>query len=448
MQGRSQERFQGRGAVRAQGPAKGMAQQKRSSRRRTLCPYILMALYTLDRLLKLLAVHRFLRRSAPPAPAQWPGVSLLQPITRGAADLPGALACRAALRYTGHIQHVLICDEGDGETIALCRAWAADHPGLDVRIVTAEGAAERHRVSLRNSVSGVASAPIATKVEKLHAGLPYAVGEVLAFVDDDILLRAEAVEQAVRYLQEPRAGAVFGVAVYTDWRNVPSSLLSAFVNANALLSYLPLTYLAEPWTITGHFYALRRQVFDAVGGLGGMEGRFDDDHELARRVMRHGLRNVQTPVIYDVDNRLDTLHDYANQLRRWFIIPKQTMAPYLTPRQQTVALLGSAGNLLLPLLAALTVAGRASPRPLLGSLALFAAVYAWCERRYLGRRTPPRRWPLVLLSALIAPLEALAALVGGDTFDWRGRRIRLHRGGRFEVLTPYGQSSTPVDPRR
>jgi len=401
--------------------------------------WVLAAVYTLDRLLKLLAVQRFLRRPTPPAPAQWPSVSLLQPITRGASDLPGALARRAALRYAGTLQHVLICDAADDETLSFCRTWAANHPALAVQIITVDpGTAQAAYPSAQSGAPSqgphTPTIRIATKVEKLDEGLLRATGDVLAFVDDDILLRADAVEQAVRYLQQPRAGAVFGVAVYTDWRNVPSSLLSAFVNANALLSYLPLTYLAEPWTITGHFYALRREVFDAVGGLRGMEGRFDDDHELARRVMRHGLRNVQTSVLYDVDNHPDTFYDYANQMQRWFIIPKQTMAPYLTPRQQAVTLLGSGGNLLPPLLAALTLAGRASPRPLGASLALFAAAQAFCERRYLGRTTPLHRWPLVILSALIAPLQALAALVGGDTFQWRGRRIRLHKGGRFEVI--------------
>ena len=85
-----------------------------------------------------------------------------------------------------------------------------------------------------------------------------------------------------------------------------------------------------------------------------MDGRFDDDHELARRIQRYGLDNVQTPVIYDVDNYLSTLDGYTNQMRRWFIIPRQTMAPFLTPYQQFVSLLGSAGNLIPPLLALLT----------------------------------------------------------------------------------------------
>lgn len=333
----------------------------RARRRLNALAWLLAGIYTLDRLLKLLAVERCLRRPLPPAPVAWPSVSLLQPITHGASDLADALACRAALHYAGRLQHILICDAGDAQGIALCEAWRARQPALEIIIVTVTPEVAQDRGARPGGETGQAA--VSTKIEKLHAGLPQADGAVLAFVDDDILLRPDAVAGLVRHLQphlqSPRAGSAFGLAVYTDWRNVPSGLLSAFVNANALLAYLPLTYLVAPFTITGHFYALRREVFDAIGGLDGMAGRFDDDHELARRVQAHGLQNVQTPVLYDVDNHLATLNDYANQMRRW---------------------------------------------------------------------------PLVLLSALIAPVQTLAALLHGDTFWWRGRRIRLQRGGQYTVI--------------
>jgi ceramide glucosyltransferase len=394
--------------------------------------WLLAALYVVDRCLKLLGVMRFMQRPQPPAPAQWPSVTLLQPITRGASDLAGALACRAALRYEGHLEHYLIGDVGDTETLAACRSWIEAHPQIDARLIVA--GVEPTAAAPVAAVAGEAKSPhpITTKVEKLQAALSHAGGDILAFVDDDILLRPDAIERLVCHLQEQRAGAVFGLACYTNWSNMPSSLLSAFVNGNALLSYLPLTYLCEPFTITGHFYALRREVFAAIGGLEGMDGRFDDDHELARRVQRHGLSNVQTPVVYDVDNRLESLNGYANQMRRWFVIPRQTMAPYLNGRQQLASLVGSVGGLVLPLLALLCAGGRAPLGALGATLALHAAVYTFCERAYLQRRTPLGRMPLVLVSALVAPVQALLGLLGPPTFTWRGRHIRLHRGGQFQ----------------
>jgi ceramide glucosyltransferase len=435
--------------------------------------WMIAGMFALDRGLKLLAVQRFLRRPLPPAPETWPSVTLLQPITRGASDLPGALACRAALQYKGSIQHLLICDAADKASEELCRHWIQVHPHLDACLLALPGAPADTPPGSAPQRTAQGAERIASKVEKLQVALPYAHGEVLAFVDDDILLRPAAVAGLVRHLQQERTGAAFGLAAYTNWSNTPSSLLSAFVNANALLSYLPLTYLADPFTITGHFYALRRPVFDAIGGLGGMRGRFDDDHELARRVMQHGLRNVQTAVIYDVDNYLATIDDYANQMHRWFAIPRQTMAPYLSARQQVVSLVGSVGSLLPPLLGAIALLrvltvpfrpkrrapdaaapGSHSPQgklrrkgwpphlalpasrlaPLLSVLALHAAVYAICTHNYLHRRTPWRRGPLIFLSALLAPLQALGGLLGPATFRWRGQQIRLQRGGKYDIL--------------
>src|SRR5207249_4599093 len=53
--------------------------------------YSLVALFALERILKLAAVIHFFRRHHPSRPASWPTVTLLQPITRGASNLAEAL---------------------------------------------------------------------------------------------------------------------------------------------------------------------------------------------------------------------------------------------------------------------------------------------------------------------------------------------------------------------
>lgn len=382
----------------------------------------LTLLYLLDRLLKLLAVWRFFRRPAPPAPAIWPAVSLLQPITRGASGLDDALRARAALDYPAPIQHLLICDQGDALSQATARAWLPRlGPHARLALAAPDGPA------------------IASKIAKLQAGQAHAHGEVLVFIDDDVAPRPDALCQLVTYLAQPDAGAVFGLACYTAWDGVWSSLMSLFVNANALTSYIPLTYLSEPYTVTGHLFALRRPVFDAIGGLDGLAGRIDDDHEVARRVRRCGLRCVQTPVVYDVRNDLPSARAYAVQMRRWFVLPRQTMAPWLTRREQAVSLLGSVGLLLPGLVALLALVGRsrAAWRNLAVCLASFGLVYHLGEA-WLGRRTPLRRWPLLPLVALVTPFQIMAAWLGGDEIEWRGQRLRVRRGGQFEVQEETG----------
>jgi ceramide glucosyltransferase len=381
---------------------------------------VLVALFCLDRLLKAAAVIHFFRRTRPAAPAHWPSVTILQPITRGVYDLQYNLTRRLRLDYPASIQHLFICDQHDLSSQAICQALCSSHPQAhaDVLIVPATHGA------------------LATKIEKLQAAIPQATGEVLCFVDDDVALRPGALRELIPYLEQPQAGAVFGLACYTNWRNFWSSAMSGFVNANALLSYIPITYLTEPFTITGHCYALRRAIFDAAGGFEDMAGRVDDDHELARRLQHPGLRCIQTPMIYDVDNDLPDLPAYLAQMRRWFVFPRLLMAPYLARRDQVATALGSIGTLLPSLVALLALWSRSrhAMRGLATMFAAFAAVYLYAERRYLGRSTPMRRLVALMLAAVVAPLQIVWGLLAGDEVQWRGQRLRIRRGGIAEVL--------------
>lgn len=243
----------------------------------------LLALYAADRLLKLAAVEHFMRRPAPPAPEVWPRVTLVQPITRAAHDLTPILAARRRLDYPGPIRHLVACDRADAASRARCRAVLGE--GTTIVLADPDGGS------------------IATKLSKLRAALPSLDGEIVCFVDDDVTLPPAALQTLVAPLLNPQIGATFGMARYTAWESIPSSLMSLFVNGNALLSYLPLTYLTAPYTITGHCFALRRATLLAVGAFGDEADRIDDDHELARRIRAHGLRIVQTPLLYDVTKR-------------------------------------------------------------------------------------------------------------------------------------------------
>jgi ceramide glucosyltransferase len=373
--------------------------------------------YLSDRLLKLAAVVHFFRRPSPPAPVRWPSVTLIQPVTRTVNDLPRALQSRAQLVYPAQIDHLFICDAADLVSQAACRAWIAAHPEFCANIV------------LIDSPAGV----VATKVAKLQAAMPLARGDVICFVDDDILLRPDTLSRLVPYLFQPGVGAAVGLACYVDWHNLGSSLMSAFVNANGLLSYIPITYLTNPFTLTGHIYALRREMFEAVGGFGGMEPlRVDDDHELARRISHAGLVSRQTPMVYDVENSLPSLAAYRAQMKRWFLFPREAMLPDMDAKDRQLTVLGSAANLAPPAIALLALLARRGAvwNTLALRLSVMLGVYLFLDTVYLRRQTPLVRLPLVVISELFAPLQILASLQSDDSFEWRGQRLRMQRGGK------------------
>jgi ceramide glucosyltransferase len=382
--------------------------------------FLLLGVYGLDRLLKHVAVSVFFHRPPPPPPAAWPSISLIQPITHSPNDLQAALRSRAKLAYPGTLQHILVYDALDRESLGVVERAGLEAPGW-----------QPDRLPVQQPGCAIAS-----KTFKLNAALSSATGEVVCFVDDDILLPPDALQMLVAHLAQPSVGAVFGLACYTRWTTLWSGLMSAFVNSQALLTYVPFTFFLEPFTITGHCYALRRQVFEAAGGLTGMQDRLDDDHEMARRTRALGLRLCQTPLIYQVDNALPSWPSYQAQMKRWFVFPRQMMLPYLSHTEQAASLLGTIPSLIPGGLALLAILTRQPSvwLTLAVSLVVFHLVYALEERHYLRHPTPLIWWPLVWLSAILAPFLVVWALFSDDEIEWRGQRLRILRGGRFQRL--------------
>lgn len=381
--------------------------------------YGLGAIFALDRSLKLASIIHFFQRKQPPLPPSWPTISLIQPVTRGVSGLATSLRSRALLDYPAPIEHLIVCDADDKASQAICQTFLKEFPSLQAKIILVTGQ----------------TGEIATKTEKMQAALNHASGDILWFLDDDIALRHDAFVLTIPSLLQPDAGAIFGIACYTNWQNLWSSAMSVFVNSNALMSYIPLTYLTEPYTVTGHCFALRRSVFEQVGGLDGLNNRIDDDHEIARRVRRAGYKAVQTPMIYDADNYLADWRSYHKQMKRWFIIPRQTMVPYLTLKEKILSSLGGIGIFLLPLLAllALITRRRSTGLAFWGSLGLFSAIYALSEKYYIRRLTPVRYWWLVPVLGILSPLHMLWTFLVKPEIEWRGQRIYVHRSGEMEV---------------
>jgi len=376
---------------------------------------MLVTLYLFDRIWKMATITHFFHQAPPPEPRIWPTVSLIQPVTTGPNDLRSALTRRAQNPYPGPLEQIIVCDPEDAASQALCRDIIAEFPDWQPKIVLTSGAG------------------IALKTVKQLTGLEHATGEIICFIDDDIMLRPETLPTLVRHIQ-PGIGATFGLACYTNWCTVWGGLMSAFVNVNALPNYIPLTYLIEPYTITGHIYALRRTDFDIIGGLTGLAKRLDDDHELARRVIHARLRNCQTPAIYDVDNQMPSLSAFLAQMKRWFIFPREMMLPGISQREQIATAAISLPNLL-PGLILLVVLFSPSAWPALAvSLLAFYSFYIWNELSYLKRPTAGWAWPLFLLVVLVLPFQILFLYFSSSTIFWRGQKIRVKRGGECEII--------------
>ncbi len=383
---------------------------------------IFLALFfSLDRLIKLRTVIHFFNRTAPNPPALWPTISLIQPITRGATNLEGNLHACFNLDYPIQIQHILVCDAADTQSQSICWELQDYHTSLNISVYLVEP-------------DGTA---IASKITKMNQGLAHARGEVLGFIDDDIAPKPNAMTQMIPYLLQPGVGAAFGLPCAVRWNTIWSSLMSIFINGNALISYIPLTYLTEPFTITPHIFTISRHNFDDAGGFEGMSGRIDDDHELARRLAAIRLKSVQTPVIYRVSNELVSFSEYTNQIKRWFAIPRQCMMPYLSLKQKTISSGLSLGLFIPSVVWLLTLIFPSTTTIicLVSILLVHLGVYVFCSSLYLKPLMPMSQIPLVPIAGAIAPLQMLWALLLGDNdIVWREQHLRLETGGKFQLI--------------
>lgn len=145
------------------------------------------------------------------------------------------------------------------------------------------------------------------KSHALARALAVAAGDVLAFLDDDVNVDPRWLEVIRRSMSDPGI-ALMGGRVTARWEaSVPAWMRVAPAHHARLGA--PLGLLEYPKdvvqlgarTVLGANMAVRREVFDAVGGfaphLGKLRGTLlsGEDHELCLRVQRAGFRAVYVP---------------------------------------------------------------------------------------------------------------------------------------------------------
>ena len=383
----------------------------------------LLVVYFVDRLIKFLLIHRFFYGNKTAHEVNESAkFSLIQPITRSPNDLEKILSSRSVLDCSSPIQQIIVLDKNDHLTRQIVNQVIMSHPEWAPTIVT---------------VSSATGSEFASKLEKMNAGLSVATGDILCFLDDDILLPQNGLNILAQNLAEPRVGAVFGLAQYSNYKNFWSGFMSAFVNNNALNTYIPPIFFMEPYTVTGHCYAIPKSSFEKIGRLDQMLDRQDDDHEIARRLRKNGYHLRQTSLIYQVDNYLPDWSSYQAQFKRWFVFPRQTMLPYLTAKEKLVTAAASIPTLIPSLLLVFAVLGIANhPQagfvPFLIAMGIFFSSQLLLEILFLKPLgSPGFRWLLAVLSAVIAPVEILLGLFSDDIIEWRGQRMEILKNGKF-----------------
>lgn len=386
---------------------------------------ILPALMIAERWWKLKAIKRFFARDQR-APLEPTTISVIQPILSGDPTLWDCLERNLRAKSAHKVEFIWLVDDDDFVAHRGCQIVAERNPEA--------------RVSIYSCAKGAANA--SPKTVKLMQGLQLSTSEIYCALDDDTVLTDYLLDEAVAYLADPFVGCAFGLPYYTSFANYWSSLISCFVNGNSILTYVPYTYLTNPFTINGMFYVTKRSTLLSVGGLCGIETAICDDYALAQRFIGHGYKIVQTPVRHPISIEVTDRDHFLSIIRRWFIFTRASVMT-TSARELLIFYLVVFLPNFFPL--ALVLWNLFTPDDILlvGTIAYFSYYYYMAytiNKRFLQGATPTELLSTTMLFQICLPLLILWSLVSPGRIRWRGHVMDVAADGTFNFVQRRAQT--------
>jgi ceramide glucosyltransferase len=380
-------------------------------------------LLIVERIAKYLLIEHFFRREATQIelPTASVSVSIIQPILSGDPTLWNCLECNLQMQSRHEIEFIWAIDDNDRDAQIECRQLIAKYPTVKV-----------------NLISLPQSPPLfSPKTFKLIEGLKQAQGEIIAMLDDDTILANGDLDRAIPYLDRPKIGAAFGLPYYLNFSNIWSALVSGVVNSSSLLTYIPYTFLTEPFTINGMFYVMKREVLDRIEGFSGLEGAIADDFAIAHHIRSHGYQLAQTPVCHGISTQIRDASHYFNLLNRWFIFPQVSILQSVTLRELCIFYATAFMPTIVPLIICIYLLLFPSIPAAIYAICYFSInlyVLAQFNSKHLNNATPSSKIFLLPIVQLIMPFHILIALLSPRKINWRGNILALNNDGSFKFI--------------
>jgi len=365
-------------------------------------------------LTRLAAFERRVRRRGPAN--GHPHVTVLKPLHGDEPGLAENLRSFCAQNYPSYDVIFSVRDAHDA-ALAIARAVAAEFPDRTQVVVGSDApdAAEPQRnAGFTNP-----------KIANLRPAFARARGEILAISDSDMRVDAGWLDAVAAAFDDEDVGAA--TCVYAGepaTASLADALGAMWITEQFAPSALTATALEPLRYCFGATMAVRRDVFEAVGGARALAQHVADDHLLGRLVAERGMRvalvpYVVTNVVHERNVRALVLHEL-----RW----ARTIRSVRPASYAGIAL-----TYPLPLAAvawALARDKRAGAMLLAAAAAVRFALHSRA-RRALSTGAGGSPW-LVPLRDVLGFAVWFAGCRGGAV-RWRGARLRLDRGGTLET---------------
>lgn len=217
-----------------------------------------------------------IRLANPPAMDAWPRVSVLVPCRNEEA---GIAAC---------VRSILAQDYPDFELIAV-NDRSVDSTGR----VLDEIAARDPKLRVVHVADGEVPAGWMGKPAALVNGVKHTTGEWLVFIDSDCTLAPNAVREAIVTGVARKFDLVSFVPRYIGegfWAGLMTPLCGIATSGMFQIMYANSAMQPKIAFACGQFIAIRRSVYDAIGGHAAVKDSAGEDVELARILKRTGYR--------------------------------------------------------------------------------------------------------------------------------------------------------------
>lgn len=371
----------------------------------------------------LLSCARLMRAVAGrPAPSRWPSLLVLRPCEGEEPGLEGNLGSSLAAYPGPRRVLLLVPSESDpSHAIATRVRDAAPQGSVEVLVTRPAGAANR-------------------KSAQLSAGLDHALAsgerpEVVVQADSDVRLDDLSLPSLVAALgDDERVAAAFASPIEPDGHSPGDAAAAALLSASHH-DFLAIAALARlsggVVSLAGALAAHRTGPLVDAGGFRNLEDVLGEDFEMGRRLAARGLRVEISRATVTGAAEGRSLREILVRTARWMMVVRRQRGAMLFA---SYPLLLAPTPLLLVVGAVLALLG--APVALLAALGLLVlrAVLAARLRRFHGEPVGPLRAVLLPLAAELLLLAAFPRALTSDEVVWRGRRLRIERGGRIVPL--------------